>query len=128
MNTVRDLAARVAPPTLQPGTPGAQTAEAPRGPAFADLLARASAPPRLTMTAHAGLRVQERGIDASESVLHRIAEAIDTLDAKGSKDALLMSADAAFIVNVPNRTVVTALDTAEMRDRVFTQIDAAMLF
>ena len=38
-----------------------------------------------------------------------------------------MRPDAAFVVNIPNRTVVTALDRQEMQERVFTQIDSAML-
>ena len=50
-----------------------------------------------------------------------------TLAAKGARDALLMRADAAFVVNVPNRTVITAIDRQEMQHRVFTQIDSAML-
>jgi hypothetical protein len=32
----------------------------------------------------------------------------------------------ALLVNVPNRTVFTALDQSEMQKRVFTQIDSAM--
>jgi hypothetical protein len=33
----------------------------------------------------------------------------------------------ALIVNIPNRTVVTALDGASMKDNVFTQIDSAVI-
>jgi hypothetical protein len=38
-----------------------------------------------------------------------------------------MRSDAAFIVNVPTRTVVTAVETSELQDRVFTQIDSAVI-
>lgn len=35
--------------------------------------------------------------------------------------------DMAFIVNVKNRTVVTAMDSESMKDNVFTQIDSAVI-
>lgn len=125
--TVREIAGRVA---LPPGLPGAATPPlAPHGPAFADLLRQVAGaePPRLVLSAHATQRAEQRGIDVSEPAQRRIAEALDTLDAKGARDALLLGPDAAFVVHVPSRTVVTALDPSEARDRVFTQIDSAAL-
>lgn len=123
--TVQQIAARVTPGALPPGTPGA----APRdGSAFADLLARAERqPPGLTVSAHAAQRLAEREIALTDALRDQIGAALTTLDAKGSQDALLVGADAAFVVNVPNRTVVTALAPAEMRDRVVTQIDSALI-
>lgn len=56
-----------------------------------------------------------------------IIDALTTLDAKGAQDALLLRSDAAFVVNVPNRTVVTAIGREEMAERVFTNIDSAMV-
>jgi flagellar operon protein len=123
---VRDLAARVAPLPPAPGSSAAAAAPL-QGPAFGELLTRALDAPRVSVSAHAGQRVEQRGIDLSAPVLSRIAEALDTLHTKGATDALLVGADAAFVVNVPNRTVVTALDPAEMQARVVTQIDSAML-
>ena len=35
--------------------------------------------------------------------------------------------DNAFVVAVPNRTVITALDKAQMRSQVFTNIDTAVI-
>ena len=80
-----------------------------------------------TISNHAWQRIQQRGISMTEAQQHRLGEAMQTLAAKGARDALLMRADAAFVVNVPNRTVVTAIDQHEMQQRVFTQIDSAML-
>ncbi len=34
----------------------------------------------------------------------------------------------AFIVNVPNKTVVTAMDQKEAADNIFTNIDGAVIF
>ena len=33
----------------------------------------------------------------------------------------------AFIVNIPNRTVVTAMDQAETEENIFTNIDGAVI-
>ncbi|MFB3133597.1 MAG: TIGR02530 family flagellar biosynthesis protein [Rhodothermales bacterium] len=79
------------------------------------------------ISSHAWQRIQQRGISMTEAEQYRLGEAMKTLAAKGARDALLMRADAAFVVNVPNRTVVTAIDRHEMQHRVFTQIDSAML-
>lgn len=35
--------------------------------------------------------------------------------------------DTAFVVSVKNRTVITAIDSAHMRQHVFTNIDSAVL-
>ena len=54
-------------------------------------------------------------------------KAIDKAAAKGAKDALMIIGGNGFIVNVPNRTVVTALDGNAMNEHVFTQIDSAII-
>ncbi len=121
--TVQQIAGRITMPPAPPATPGAAP---PRGPAFADLLERATDRP-VALSAHAAERLDDRGIEFSDALRTRIAEALDTLDAKGARDAVLLGPDAAFVVNVPNRTVVTALAPDEMRDRAVTQIDSALL-
>lgn len=122
--TVRQLAGRVAAPPGLARDPGTA---APRAGDFAALLREAAGPPRLTISAHAAQRVGERSIDLSEPVQQRIAEALDTLDAKGARDALLIGSEAAFVVSVSNRTLVTALARDEMQDRAVTQIDSAFV-
>jgi len=122
--TIQQIAGRVTAPPLPGGAPA--DARPARGSAFADLLAQVQTPPRVTVSAHAAQRLSERSIELSDPVRQRIAEALDTLDAKGSRDAVLLGTDAAFVVNVPNRTVVTALAPDEMRDRAVTQIDSAL--
>jgi flagellar operon protein len=47
---------------------------------------------------------------------------------KGIQDSLILVDSLAFIVNVPNRTVVTAMDQTETTDNnVFTNIDGAVI-
>ena len=79
------------------------------------------------ISSHAWKRIQQRGISMTDAQQRSLAEAMQQLADKGARDALLMRTDAAFVVNVPNRTVVTAIDHNEMQHRVFTQIDSAML-
>ncbi|THF81342.1 flagellar biosynthesis protein [Cohnella fermenti] len=82
---------------------------------------------RLKFSHHAAQRLEQRGIRFQPEQLDRIASAIDQAEAKGAKDSLVLYRDVAMIVNVPNRTVVTALDGTSMREHVFTQIDSAVV-
>jgi len=45
---------------------------------------------------------------------------------KGSKDSLVLIDDIAFVVNVRNRTVITAVNSNELKENVFTNIDGAV--
>ena len=47
--------------------------------------------------------------------------------AKGARDALVLIDGTAFVVSVRNRTVITAVGADQMRDRVFTNIDSAVI-
>ena len=46
---------------------------------------------------------------------------------KGIKDSLMIMDQLAFIVNVPNSTVVTAIDSSVSDEQVFTNIDGAVI-
>lgn len=129
----RDIAARVGPPPEAKPPARAQPAspETPHG-AFADALQRArgssfDALPDLKLSAHAEQRIAQRDISMTRPERQALGRAIRKLDAKGARDALLLRPDAAFVVNVPNRTVVTAINQSELQERIFTQIDSAML-
>ncbi|RIE03289.1 flagellar biosynthesis protein [Cohnella faecalis] len=81
----------------------------------------------LKFSHHAEMRLQQRGIKLNSDQLGRIESAIDQAAAKGAKDSLVLFKGIAMIVNVPNRTVVTAMDGASMNEHVFTQIDSAVV-
>lgn len=76
---------------------------------------------------HAEVRLKERGIQFKPEQLDKLNKAIDKVAAKGAKDTLMVLGGNALIVNVPNRTVVTALDGKAMNEHVFTQIDSAII-
>jgi flagellar operon protein len=54
-------------------------------------------------------------------------EAVNKAASKGARQSLLVMDNQAFIVSVPNRTVITALDGGSMKENVFTNIDSAVI-
>lgn len=81
----------------------------------------------LKFSHHAETRLQQRGIRMNAESLAKLESAVRQAEAKGAKESLILTSDAAFIVNVKNRTVVTAIDHASLQQHVFTQIDSAVI-
>lgn len=94
-----------------------------QGKSFQDLLQNSL----VRLSHHAEVRLQQRGIELAPEQLAKIETAIDNASAKGAKDSLMLLGDMALIVNVKNRTIVTAMDGTSMKDNVFTQIDSAVI-
>lgn len=76
---------------------------------------------------HAEERLKQRGIRFQPDQLEKLTSAIDKAATKGAKDSLMLLNGTALIVNIKNRTVVTAMDGTSMKDNLFTQIDSAMI-
>lgn len=76
---------------------------------------------------HAEQRLKQRGIEIQPEQMVKLASAIDQAARKGANDSLILMQDVALIVNIKNKTVVTAMDGASMKDNVFTQIDSAVI-
>lgn len=75
---------------------------------------------------HAMKRLESRNIQLNDAELGKIQSAVDRAELKGARDSLVMMNDKAFIVNIPNRTVITALHLGEEQDNVFTNIDSVV--
>jgi len=119
-----DPAQRVAPDQLQ----RQQRTDQPQKGSFEETLRKLQeATDDLQVSAHARQRIAERGISLEGAERQALLEGLEQLQSKGATDALMLRDDAAFLVNVPNRTVITAMDRTEMQDRTFTQIDSALL-
>ena len=86
-----------------------------------------AAPPKLKFSNHAMERIRDRGIHMDAGEASRLEKAVENAAAKGSKDALVLTKDAAFIVSVQNKTVVTAMDRAALNGNVFTNIDSTVV-
>jgi flagellar operon protein len=78
-------------------------------------------------SAHAKERLQSRNIELSDNDLSRIQNAVDKAASKGARSSLLVMDKAALIVSVTNRTVITAVDNANLKENVFTNIDSAVI-
>lgn len=76
---------------------------------------------------HAQERLRARNISFSAEQLQQLEGAVNSVAQKGGKDSLVMMGDAALVVSVKNRTVVTAMDRAQMKGNVFTNIDSAVI-
>lgn len=75
---------------------------------------------------HALSRAEERGIDVTPTLLERLSDSVERAEAKGAKNILALDQSLAFIVNVPNGRVITALSEEEMKESIFTNIDGAV--
>ncbi|MCM1245660.1 MAG: flagellar protein [Roseburia sp.] len=74
---------------------------------------------------HAAKRLELRNISISDEQKARLEDAADQAMEKGMTESLVMVDNLAFILNVRNKTIVTAVnDTA---NAVFTNIDGAII-
>lgn len=85
------------------------------------------AAPELKFSKHAAMRLSDRNINLSTEQLERLETGADKAESKGIRDSLVLMDSLAFIVNIPNRTVVTAMDFAESADNIYTNIDGAVI-
>ncbi len=81
----------------------------------------------LKFSAHASQRLSDRKITLDPQTMQKVNDAIDKAEAKGVDDTLVLTKDAALIVSVKNRTVITAMDRGSMNGNVFTNIDGAVI-
>lgn len=76
---------------------------------------------------HATQRLSNRNIELTENQMERLQEGTAKASQKGIKESLVLVDQLAFIVNVPNNTVVTAMQQNETDEHVFTNIDGAVI-
>ena len=81
----------------------------------------------LKFSKHAANRLQDRNIVLTDEQMARLNMGKIEAGEKGIKDSLILIDQLAFIVNVPNNTVVTAMDQTENKSNVFTNIDGAVI-
>ena len=94
------------------------------GLSFADELKKAQC--EVKFSKHAEMRLRTRNINLSDEQKEKLASAIDRADGKGLRDTLVMLDSLALVANVRSRTIVTAVDSGELTQNVFTNIDGAV--
>ena len=84
-------------------------------------------PKELKFSKHAANRLVDRNISLSDDQIQRLNDATVKAGEKGIKESLVLLDSLAFVVNIPNNTVITALDKSETNLNVFTNIDGAVI-
>ncbi|MBR2481962.1 MAG: flagellar biosynthesis protein [Oscillospiraceae bacterium] len=82
--------------------------------------------PDVTFSKHAKTRAEERGIEITQSLIDQLKGGMIRAQAKGATNVIAMDSEKAFIINVPNAKVITAITQDEMGESVFTNIDGAV--
>ena len=83
-------------------------------------------PQSVEFSKHAISRAQERGIEVTPDLMDQLAGSVIRAQAKGATNILAMDTEKAFIINVPNAKVITAITQEEMKENIFTNIDGAV--
>jgi len=112
-----------------PGDAGQTAAgRAGAGVTFSEMLkARTLDSQSLSFSKHAAKRMDERGIAMDNKLLGDLEQAVEGARKKGARDVAVIGRQGVFIVNVPNNTVVTTMAADDLRDRIFTNIDSAVI-
>lgn len=113
-----------------PGSPQASPAQAPVDPAaFRRALTDQAALNQraIRFSNHAMQRLERRALSPTGEQLARLGSGVDLAHAKGSRSSVVMVDDLAFVVAVPSRTVVTAIDRDHMKEQIFTNVDSAVI-
>jgi len=97
-----------------------------QGPSFREVLERVRQE-ELKISAHAQRRLAERQITLGPDDLARLERAITLAAAKGGRSSLLIYGNLALVASIPNRTLVTAVYGEAAGERVFTNIDSAVI-
>lgn len=94
---------------------------------FGSILKSKSDDGTVKFSKHAANRLEQRNIELSDSQIERLNEGARKALGKGINESLIMVDQLAFIVNIPNSTVITAMDQTETEENIFTNIDGAVI-
>jgi flagellar operon protein len=81
----------------------------------------------INISKHAQERILLRGIGIGKEEIDGINKAIDLASSKGVRDSLVVINGKAFVINIPSRTVVTAIEEDALKNRIFTNIDGVVI-
>ena len=85
------------------------------------------APAEVKFSRHAAGRLADRKIELTKNQVERLNEGAAKAEEKGIRESLVIVDQLAFIVNIPNNTVVTAMNQNDAAENVFTNIDGAVI-
>lgn len=82
---------------------------------------------KIELTKHATQQIDHRNIKINKNTLEKLNEALNKLTQKGAEESLVLTEDKAFIMNVKDRKVITAMKENNLKEKVFTNIDSAII-
>lgn len=97
------------------------------GMSFEEVLNFKKSTSELKFSKHADARLNERHINLTTEQLQRLNDGARKASEKGIGESLMIMDDLAFIVNIKNSTVVTAIDSKASEENIFTNIDGAVI-
>lgn len=81
----------------------------------------------ISLSIHAAKRMKERNLDTNKEEMGKVKGAIERLRGKGGQDSLVITENAAYIVDVENNKIVTAMGREGLKQNVFTKIDSTVI-
>ena len=109
---------------LPPRTPGPKN----KSDDFKHTLDRVlSSKTELKFSGHARDRLHNRGVPLDGEIVNRLDKAVLAAGKKGADQSLVLLDEMAFLVSIKNKTVITAMETNNMKEGVFTKIDSAVI-
>jgi flagellar operon protein len=115
------------PTTIPPTTAGKVDPKKPAGTSTFKEVLEKKIGGELKFSQHAQERLKSRQINLSELEMKQLQEAVQRARAKGARESLVLMGELALVVSVKNNTVITAVDGANMKNNVFTNIDSAVI-
>jgi flagellar operon protein len=114
-------------PPIDTGQPAGRSAQNDPTESFSEILGRELQGDGVKFSKHAQTRLESRNITLGGAELSKLNDAVNMAASKGVQDSLVVMNSMAFIISVPDKTVVTAMPVDEAGGNVFTNIDGAVI-
>ncbi|MFT8317134.1 MAG: TIGR02530 family flagellar biosynthesis protein [Sporolactobacillus sp.] len=82
---------------------------------------------QIKLSKHAKERLETRRIHVSGAEWSQIQQRMQEAHKMGVRDSLVITKEAALVVNTPNNTVITAMNLHDAQSHIFTNIDGTIL-
>ncbi len=126
MGGVNNINNRIIPAAGRPATKPPKLEDR-QGKSFKEVLEAVGNQGGITLSKHAQARMMTRNIVLDKSQVERLNTAVERARQKGIRDTLVLMDGNAFVVNVKSTTIITAANRETLKDRVFTNIDGAVI-
>lgn len=93
---------------------------------FGDVLKDKIESSQVKFSKHAQMRLETRNINLTNTQKEKLSQGVKRAEEKGVKESLIMVDDIAMVVNIKNKMVITAVNSNELKENVFTNIDGAV--